>query len=70
MLNLCKWWWWGGGCKDVADVTFQNNFLFQKYKTATTCKELLGTSGKVCTHPHALISLSIISLFPKVFSII
>ena len=28
MLNLCKWWWWGGGCKDGADVTFQNNFLF------------------------------------------
>ena len=58
MLNFCKWWWWCGVWQDRADVTFQNNFLFQKYKTAMTCiaiewekKILFGTSGKVCTHP-------------------
>ena len=53
MLNLCKW--WGGGCKDGAEVTFQNNFRSIKQQRLglqlNEKKELLGTSGKVCTHP-------------------
>ena len=55
-FNQEVWGWLAVGRDGRADVTVQNSFLFQKYKTATTCKiewknELLGTSAKVWYRP-------------------